>query len=351
MRGLTKKEKTFIQYAFLLLLISFTIYLVSTTLDTKLIPKIIALINLKYIILGLLLVSMYILFEAIIINLIVNSIEKTKVKCIGFKLATMGMYYNLVTPFASGSQPMQVYALMKNNVGLSKSIAIITNKTVIFQSIVTIYSALLVSMNIDLLSREMSSIMILVIIGIAMNITMLAGGLLIVLSPKKVKIILNFLVDKLTKFKIFRFLDCKREELNNYVDEYNYSIRVFIKDKKVLLMSILLTIIQLTIFFSLVYCVYKAFNLTGVSYLKMVTLQVFLYICISPIPTPGNIGANELAFLTIFTDIFPKELIGYGVFLYGGFVYYFMIIICGIFTIHTHYKFGKSENEKIKNKN
>ena len=348
MRKITKKEKAFIQYGFLLFLIGLTTYLVSTTLDIKLIPKIIKIVNIKYILLGFLLILIYILFEAIIIKLIINAIQKTKVNFIGLKLATMGFYYNLVTPFASGSQPIQIYTLMKYDISFSKSIAIITNKTVIFQSIVTIYCGYLVMMNMNLLRSEMPSIMILVSAGMIMNISMLLCGLLIVFSPNKIKIIANFLINMLTKFKIFRVLDGKKEQLNSYIDEYNSSIKLFIKDKGALFKSLILTILQLTVYFSIVYCVYKAFNLNGASYLQILTLQVFLYMAISPIPTPGNVGANELAFLTIFSDIFPKELMGYSVFLYSGFVYYLIIIISGIYTIFTHYSIGNVQKKKIK---
>jgi uncharacterized membrane protein YbhN (UPF0104 family) len=120
---------------------------------------------------------------------------------------------------------------------------------------------------------------------------------------------------------------------------------MFIKNKKALVLSLVLTFIQLTIFFSIAYCIYKAFNLSGLSYFNILTLQVFLYMAVSPVPTPGNIGANEIAFLTIFSNVFPKELMGYAVFLYGGFVYYFMVIICGMFTINTHYHMGKYKKQ------
>lgn len=346
MKQLTKKEKNFIQYVFLLFLIGLTTYLVSTNLDIKLIPKVIKLVNIKYIIFGLLLVLIYIIFEAFIIHIIINVVEKSKIKLIGFKIATMGLYYNLVTPFASGSQPIQIYTLTKYNIDFSKAVAIVTNKTVVFQSIVTMYCGYLVLMNINLLKSEMPSIMVLVMVGVIMNVVILLLGLFVIFSPKKIKYLSSYLLNILTKLKLFKFLENKKGKINNYIDEYNYSIKIFLKDKKFIFLSLVLTILQLSVFFSISYCVYKAFNLKGISYFHILTLQVFLYMAISPIPTPGNVGANELAFLTIFSDVFPKELMGYAVFLYGGFVYYLLIIICGIFTIITHLKEPKIKIKK-----
>ncbi|WP_042274671.1 lysylphosphatidylglycerol synthase transmembrane domain-containing protein, partial [[Clostridium] dakarense] len=347
MRKITKKQKAFIQYAFLLFLICLTTYLVSTTLDIALIPHILKVVDVKYIIAGVLLVAIYILFEAYILQLVINSIEKTKVRFLGFKIGTMGLYYNLVTPFASGSQPIQIYALTKYGISLSKSVAIITNKTIVFQTVVTTYCGYLIFLNLDLLKTEMPSIMMLVTAGMIMNIVMLVGGILIVLSPNKIKMITSYILDKLSRFKFFKKLADKKEKINEYIDEYNYSIKIFIKDKKNLVLSLILTTIQLTIFFSVTYCIYKAFNLNGLSYWHILTLQVFLYMAVSPIPTPGNVGANELAFFSIFANVFPKEIIGYSVFLHSGFAYYMLVIVAGIFTINTHHNMNKYGNEKI----
>lgn len=350
MQKITKKQQAILQYTFLIFLICLTTYLVSTTLDIKLIPYILKIVDVKYLLYGVLLILGYILLESIILNLIINSIQKVKVKFIGFKMATMGLYYNLVTPFASGSQPIQIYALTRYGINLSKSVAIVTNKTIIFQIVVTIYCGYLTLINLNLLKTEIPTIMILVSIGLTMNIFMLLVGIFIAFSPKKIKIIVEFFINKLSRFKIFNKICDKKDEINTYTDEYNYSIKLFIKDIKTLIASLILTVIQLTIFFSIAYCIYKAFSLNGLSYWYILTLQVFLYIAVSPIPTPGNIGANEIVFWTIFSNVFPKELMGYSVFLYGGFVYYIIVIITGIFTIYTHYNMNKYKNINI-NKN
>ncbi|MCI6668239.1 MAG: lysylphosphatidylglycerol synthase transmembrane domain-containing protein [Romboutsia timonensis] len=345
MLNLTKTQKICIQYGFLLLLICMTVYLVSTTLDITLIPLIMKLVNKKFIFIGFLIMVLYIILECTIINILIKTIQKTKVRFLAVKIAMMGFYYNLVTPFASGSQPMQIYALNKYDINLSKSIAIVTNKTVLFQTVVTIYSAVIIFLNIDVLKNELPSILVLMSIGMVMNIVSLLGGMLIVLSPNTMKIIVKVIVNILYRLKIFKSLNKKIHTINRFIDEYSYSIKLFIKNKKALCLSIILTIIQLTVFFSISYCVYKAFNLNGLSLFDVLALQVFLYMSVSPIPTPGNVGANEVAFLTIFSNVFPGNIIGYSVFLYSIYVYYFLVVVCGLFTIHTHYHMNKRKNK------
>ena len=230
-------------------------------------------------------------------------------------------------------------------INLSKSIAIVTNKTVLFQTVVTIYSAVIIFLNIEVLKNELPSMLVLMSIGMVMNIVSLLGGMLIVLTPNTMKIIVKVIVNILYRLNIFKSLNKKIHTINKFIDEYSYSIKLFIKNKKALCLSIILTIIQLTVFFSISYCVYKAFNLNGLSLFEVLSLQVFLYMSVSPIPTPGNVGANEVAFLTIFANVFPGNIIGYSVFLYSIYVYYFLVVVCGLFTIHTHYHMNKRKNK------
>ena len=135
----------------------------------------------------------------------------------------------------------------------------------------------------------------------------------------------------LSKLKLFKTLNEKLNIINKFIDEYSYSINLFVKNKKALYLSVILTIAQLTVFFSVSYCIYRAFNLNEETYIYILSLQAILYMSISAVPTPGNVGANEIAFFMIFASVFPKSIIGYCVFLYSVFVYYFLVIVGGLF--------------------
>lgn len=339
----SKRRKNILQYSFLIFLMIFTTYLVMNTLDISMIPTIIEIIDYRYLLLGVLLILGYIVLEGYIIKIIINSINKSKSGLLGFKVATIGLYYNLVTPLASGSQPMQIYTLSKSKVSVSKAIAIVVNKTVVFQTIVTLYCGFLIFVNINSLRNELNPVLILVSTGVTMNIIMLCIGFLIVYSPNKTKKIMKVTISLLKKIKMFKFVEKKEVELEKFIDEYNYSINTFIKDKRALIKSMALTVIQLSMYFSIAFCIYKALRLTGDSYWHILTLQVFLYMAVSPIPTPGNVGANEIAFFTIFKGVFPELVIGYAVFLYGILIYYLMLIVCGILTIIAHYTMDKKK--------
>lgn len=245
----------------------------------------------------------------------------------------MGLYYNLITPMASGSQPMQVYELSKEGIAISQATAVVINKTVVFQVAVTLYCGVFSLLNLSVLQNELKSISMFIVFGMVMNIVSLGFGFLAVYNPTLTKKVVYSILDNLTKVKFLKFLENKYEKVDLFIDEYNRFVKMFVKDKKTLVKSLVLTFLQLTIYFSVAFCISKALNLNNVSYVYILSLQVFLYMAVSSLPTPGNIGANEIAFFTIFAGVIPKAFLGYSVFLYGIFVYYFFLVICGLFTI------------------
>ena len=336
-----KKKKTFLRYVFLLCLMAVTIYLVLKSLDISMLSSVIVMVKKEYLLVGGLIILFYIILEGIILQLIINEQHKLKNSFIGFKLAIMGFYYNLVTPFASGSQPIQIYVLNKYKVPLSKASGIITNKTILYQVVITIYCTIFIFINANKLKYDLKTVMPFVMLGLGVNLFTFIIGFLAIINTPKIKEISHKIVRYLLKFKVFKFLQSKEDKIDSFIEEYTESIKFFMKNKKLLITTVALTIIQISCYFSITYWIYKAFNLSGYSFIYLLTLQVYLYMAISAIPTPGNIGANELAFFTIFKRVFPQTLLGYAVFLYGGFMYYLILISCGIFTIFAHYNMDK----------
>ena len=342
-----KINKTFIQYIFLILLILVTMVMVFKNLDIKMLTTVVKLVDKKYILIGFISIILNSLLEGAVLRILISGIHKVNAKLIGLKLAMVGFYYNLVTPFASGSQPMQIYVLNKYKIPLSKSSAIITNKSILYQLVITIYCSMLILFNFKLLNDNISSLIPLVILGISMNLFTILMAILVILNPNKIKLYTKIIINYICKIRIFKFLQSKACDIENFIDDYSSAVQFFIKNKKLMICVVVLTIIQISSYFSISFWIYKAFNLKGHTYITLLTLQVFLYMVVSPAPTPGNIGASELAFFTIFKGVFPNYLMGYAVFLYGGFMYYLILIGSGIFTVITHHKLKIRFNDRV----
>ena len=198
------KNRTLLQYGFLILLIGVTTSIVFKTLDVGLLSSVLKIVDEKYLAIGALAIFINIGLEGLVLRILIDGIYKVKVKFRGLKLATIGFYYNLVTPFASGSQPMQIYILTKYKMPLSKAGAIITNKSILYQFVVTVYCSLLMIFNFKVIKSQMNALMPLVILGIAMNLFTIFMALLLILNPIKLKQYFIIFTNLIFKFKLFK---------------------------------------------------------------------------------------------------------------------------------------------------
>ena len=174
----------------------------------------------------------YIILEGIILQMIINEQNKLENGFVGFKLSIIGFYYNLVTPFASGSQPIQIYVLNRYKVPLSKATGIITNKTILYQVVVTIYCAVFIIISANKLKYDLTTVMPFAILGLGVNLATFILGFLAMINTSKIKEISHRFVEYLTKFRLFKILKSKENKIDIFIDEYTESIKFFMKNKK-----------------------------------------------------------------------------------------------------------------------
>ena len=65
-------------------------------------------------------------------------------------------------------------------------------------------------------------------------------------------------------------------------------------------------------------------------------MQSVLYATVSGIPSPGAVGVTEAAFMGIFKNVYPEEIISSAVLLNRGINFYLFLIISGVITAVNH---------------
>lgn len=328
----------YFRYTFLAIIMGITLYLVITTININDLSKAIQNVNKNYMILGMLLIILDSVLESLVMKNVIDKIYKIKNKLIPYKITIMAIYYNLITPFSSGGQAVQLYMLEKEKIPIGKASSIVVNKFLFFHITITLYSLILAILNFKILFTKFYNVSGLILGGITINFTIFLSMMLVVYNPHLLKNIVMKSSRYLLKFKIFKDVEEKVKKTEKFIDEYNTSAKLVIDDKSFIIKNILLTTIQITVLFSASYCVYRALGLSEVSYIYIITLQSFLYMFVSLAPTPGNLGANELGFYTIFGTIFSQNIVGYAIILYSLLVYYFSLVFSGLITILFHSK-------------
>lgn len=251
-----------------------------------------------------------------------------------FNAAMIGQYYGMITPFASGAQPAQLYYMGKNKVPLGIGAAILLNKYVIYESVVTSYSLVLYIVHIKTYSDIARGLLPFLNIGFMVHIVGVVGIILLIYSPKTVEVIIKFFLKLGKKLKIIRNFESKLKKIENFMEEYKSSLLLVFNNKKLIIKITCITFMQLTVFFYVTYFVYKALYLNASSQIEIISLQAMLNMAVSFIPTPGTLGASESGYYTLFKSIFPSDtLLTYSLLLWRGITFYFNLVISGLFSL------------------
>ena len=136
------------------------------------------------------------------------------------------------------------------------------------------------------------------------------------------------------------------KKLINGMKKYKKNANYLKNNLFILIIPLIITIFQRVALFAITYAIYKAFNLEGYTFFKIITLQTMIALTVDNIPLPGGIGASEGVFLIFFKEIFTSSFLTAGLLLTRSLNYY-MIIIIGVFVMfYSHYKVNKKRELK-----
>ena len=113
-------------------------------------------------------------------------------------------------------------------------------------------------------------------------------------------------------------------------------------NKQIFIKTILTTLIQIILSFTIPYLVYLAFDLEGASLFKFITTQAILYVSVSALPFPGAVGISEAVFMKLYKTLFNPAILGSAMFITRFINFYLFVIITGIllaiFITHDNFK-------------
>jgi uncharacterized protein (TIRG00374 family) len=328
--------KKYSNYIILVFLIVVTTIVIGNKLDMSTFGDVIKNADTKYLFAGLLCMFVYWGIEAGIMDVLLKKIEPKTKYWTSLKTTMIGQYYSFLTPFASGGQPAQLYEMGKDNISFGHATAVLVSKFLLFQITVTMYSLVLIIARIGFLMTTLKKASGFVFAGLIINSLGLSIIIMLAFKPELLRKVAHKLIWGLHRITIVKHPALVIENVNLIVHEYRIAIKYFMEDKIATMGMFILSIIQLTAFFSITYFVYKALGLSGASVLDIISLQAILYMAVSFVPVPGTAGASEAGFSLLLGSVFTGNLVVVAVLLWRGISYYFGIIFCGIFTLYVY---------------
>lgn len=259
-----------------------------------------------------------------------------------FKVTMVGQYFNSVTPFAVGGQPMQLLALTRQGISSGIALSTLVRKYLVYQTAITGYSLLVILVKYGFFRSQFQGFMALAFIGFLSQSAVVVVLILFTRSPTFTTKMIHGLVWLLTKLHIVKKPKEISEKVKGQLEFYIENNKAMLGNRRMRAKTYGYTLIQLTALFCVPFFIYKTFHNPGAPIVDMIAAQSFVTMISSYTPLPGAAGAAEGSFLVIFQIFFRQDIIRQAMLLWRLITYYSCIIVGAFFA-----GLG-SKNEKLK---
>lgn len=337
-----KKYKTNI---IILILISVLIMYLIMKDDFNNIIDAIKNVDVKFLLIALILMTLYIFFQSMSLHLYLKSIKKDYKLKDTFILMCSAQFFNAITPFSSGGQPFQMYLLKKQGIKVTDSGNALLQNFFTYQLALIIMGTFAVITNSFLhIIPSTSLLKNIVLIGYIVNIIVLV----LLFSLGKAKNLNTKVFNKIFNFVFgFKFIKNRehlKEVASKKIDEF-YNSSVYFKDNKfILVKSTFYNIIGLTMFYLIpLFIFYSIGKYNLVSILDSIVCTSYTCFVGSFVPIPGGTGGLEYAFMEFFKGFSSKTIISVSMILWRFMTYYLPMILGAVSIL-----FIKNRKEELK---
>ena len=213
----------------------------------------------------------------------------------------LGRYYDNITPSAVGGQPFQIIHMHKHghvdneHAAMIPLIAFVSLQAafVVLCFLTLVFGSSLVLSDVTYAAS---------FIGILLMAFAPGTILFFALKPRAAKKIASAILRFLHKLHIIRSIEKTEEKTLGEIQKYADTVRVCLKDKKLLAKVMALSFAYQLLLYSIPFLVVRAFG-GDVGYLPATMTTFTIQAAITFIPTPGNAGAAEGSFYLVFAHL------------------------------------------------
>lgn len=247
------------------------------------------------------------------------------------KTTLLGKYYDYITPFSTGGQPMQIHYLHKHNYDGAHASAIILIRYSVNIVCWLLVGVALMALGFHALTQiadDGSRIFLLIagIVGISINILLPLSVLIFVIAPRFANWLTKLIVKIGMRFHIVKDPYKALKKAYKTVFDFRMCFRTIAKKPWHFILLILISLIEYFLTFALPFVVMKSLtNLEWSQLIDVAGLNAFSTFAVSFIPTPGNAGGLEISSSLAFNAVAPGVAV-YGVLIWRLLTYYVFIL-------------------------
>lgn len=249
---------------------------------------------------------LYWLLEGLILNGVTKPFHPEQKFRHSLRTSMIGQLFNCLTPFSSGGQPVQAYDMVKSGVPLGIAGSALMIKFIIYQVALTVYSAVVLIFFWQPFSALVSSFGWLVFIGFLINSLVMLGLLSVCFFRKFTRKLAELLIRLLSKIRLVKDREKTMDYMDNELNQFHESFLAIRQHWGRMFCQLLLSFVQLTVFFLIPYFILLSFNIVNLPVMMSISAQAFVVMISSFVPLPGAAGGAEFSFHTFFAPFFPE---------------------------------------------
>lgn len=297
--------------------------------------------KIEYLVLAFCCWILFILFEAISLDVILNKFGYKPRFVSSIAYTTADTYYSAITPSASGGQPASAFYMVRDGVsGGTAGFSLVFN-LIGYTLAILIIGTIAMIFGMDTFLQLSAFLKTLIILGFVLQVLLLSFFVLCMCKHSWVKKCSYGIINFLSKIKIVRKKDKWLGKVDGVIDKYSNCYQILKSHKKILLPVVILNVSQRASQVMISCFVCKA----GIdcSFWEIFILQSLVLLGYNSIPLPGGSIAYEYLYLNIFGLYFSESFIVVAVMITRIISYYLNMLISGIFTICYHLFYKKEK--------
>lgn len=334
------KKKTILNSIIFLFLIFVTYYIIFRGQNIYRMYKQINELNIFYVIIAVIIMLIYYLTEAINVKNILT-VFKEKISLLKMLRYTfVSFFFSSITPGATGGQPMEVYYLKKEGIKVSNSTMAILIHLCGYHFSSIIFAIIGVTIMPEVLNN---GVLYFFIFGTLLNLIPVTATIVGIFFPKLAVKIVGLLIKLLKSLKIKNIEDIS-EKNNTELEIYQQSANYIKNNLKSFLNAMLLSTINMILYYSVPFFIYKAFGLSGKTIIDIVLLQAIIHGTVCSMPLPGTVGVTETVFLLVYDMIYPSHLLQSALLVNRFINFYLFVFVSLVVYIITKIKLDNKKN-------
>lgn len=324
---MSKKTKSIINILLLVLITGLVLFFSLKDNFREVIDQILHL-NPLYLLLAIALMVCYWIFRSISIHAVITKFDPTYTKWKSFRMILMTQFFNAITPFATGGQPFQIYALKKEGISITSGTNIIMQNFIVYQIALVFLGVLAVLYNSIFHVLAGSPILkTLVTIGFLINTFVVIFLFLIAFGKKFNTFVMKHAISILDKLHLVKDKEKKVEEWNQYISNFHKGAKKLLSDRKMFISTILTNFLALVCLYLVPLAILYGMGHYEIGIINTLVCSAYTMLMGSFVPIPGGTGGLEYGYTRFFGNFVKGPILNASMLLWRSITYYLDMII------------------------